>query len=165
MKLQFCWFKNDSKIQPRSVTGDMMVFIHIYLEECRHIHLDSENRFSIAVQVRAVYLPQQGNRRERLVVGKRMKLGRKSWHSNLDECPNGTQVFSQSACGFGLPPHLRWAFQVPLVVRNPLANAGDVKSGFDPWLRKIPWRRSWQSTLVFLPGEFYGQRSLVSYIP
>ena len=55
----------------------MMVFVHIYLEECRHIHLDSENRFSIAVQVRAVYLPQQGNRRERLVVGKRMKLGRK----------------------------------------------------------------------------------------
>ena len=66
---------------------------------------------------------------------------------------------------FGLPSHLRWAVQVPLVVRNPLANAGDVKSGFDPWLRKIPWRRAWQPTLVFLPGEFYGQRSLVSYNP
>ena len=29
------------------------------------------------------------------------------------------------------------------------------------WVRKIPWRREWQSTSVFLPGEFCGQRSLV----
>ena len=36
---------------------------------------------------------------------------------------------------------------------------------FDPWVRKIPWRREWQPTLVFLPGEFHGQRSLVSYSP
>ena len=28
-------------------------------------------------------------------------------------------------------------------------------------VRKIPWRREWLSTLVFLPGEFHGQRSLV----
>ena len=32
---------------------------------------------------------------------------------------------------------------------------------FDPWVRKIPWRREWQSTPVFLPGKFHGQRSLV----
>ena len=25
--------------------------------------------------------------------------------------------------------------------------------GFDPWVEKIPWRRAWQPTLVFLPGE------------
>ena len=25
--------------------------------------------------------------------------------------------------------------------------------GFDPWVRKTPWRRKWQPTLVFLPGE------------
>ena len=25
--------------------------------------------------------------------------------------------------------------------------------GFNPWVRKIPWRRAWQPTLVFLPGE------------
>ena len=30
---------------------------------------------------------------------------------------------------------------------------------------KIPWRRKWQPTLVFLPGESYGQRSLVGYSP
>ena len=33
------------------------------------------------------------------------------------------------------------------------------RHGFDPWVRKIPWRRAWQSTPVFLSGESHGQRS------
>ena len=33
----------------------------------------------------------------------------------------------------------------------------------DPWVRKIPWRRKWQPTLVILLGEFHGQRSLADY--
>ena len=37
--------------------------------------------------------------------------------------------------------------------------------GFDPWVRKIPWRREWQPTPVFLPGELHGQRSLAGYSP
>ena len=37
--------------------------------------------------------------------------------------------------------------------------------GFDPWVRKIPWRRKWQPTPVFLPGESHRQRSLVGYSP
>ena len=32
--------------------------------------------------------------------------------------------------------------------------------GFDPWVGKILWRRAWQPTLVFLPGESHRQRSL-----
>jgi len=36
---------------------------------------------------------------------------------------------------------------------------------FDLWVGKIPWRRVWQPTPVFLPGESYGQRSLVGYSP
>ena len=36
---------------------------------------------------------------------------------------------------------------------------------FDPWMRKIPWRRAWQPTPVFLSGESHGQRSLASYNP
>ena len=31
---------------------------------------------------------------------------------------------------------------------------------FDPWVRKIPWRKAQQPTSVFLPGEFHGQKSL-----
>ena len=34
---------------------------------------------------------------------------------------------------------------------------------FNPWVEKIPWRRAWQPTSVFLLGEFDGQRSLVGY--
>ena len=37
--------------------------------------------------------------------------------------------------------------------------------GFDPWVGGIPWRREWQPTPVFLPGEFHGQRRLVGYSP
>ena len=36
---------------------------------------------------------------------------------------------------------------------------------FDPWVRKIPWKREWQSTTVFLPGGFHGQSSLAGYSP
>ena len=37
--------------------------------------------------------------------------------------------------------------------------------GFGPWVGKIPWRRAWYPTPVFLPGESHGQRSLVGYSP
>ena len=36
---------------------------------------------------------------------------------------------------------------------------------FDPCVGKIPWRRKWQPTPVFWPGEFHGQRSLAGYSP
>ena len=34
---------------------------------------------------------------------------------------------------------------------------------FNLWVRKIPWRRAWQPTPAFLPGESHGQRSLAGY--
>ena len=37
--------------------------------------------------------------------------------------------------------------------------------GFDPWVGKIPWRRAWQPTPVFLPGESHEQRNLAGYSP
>ena len=39
------------------------------------------------------------------------------------------------------------------------------RHGFDPWVGKIPWRRTWQPTPIFLPREFHGQRSLAGYCP
>ena len=51
------------------------------------------------------------------------------------------------------------------MVKNPPANAGDLRRGFDSWARKIPWRRKWLPTPVFLPGESHGQRSLMGYSP
>ena len=49
------------------------------------------------------------------------------------------------------------------VVKNLPANS--LRHGFDPWDGKIPWRREWQPTLVFLPGKSHGWRSLVGYSP
>ena len=54
--------------------------------------------------------------------------------------------------------------QVALVVQNAPADAGRRRRwGFDPWVGKIPWRRAWQPTPVFLPGESHGERSLAGY--
>ena len=39
------------------------------------------------------------------------------------------------------------------------------RRGFSPWVGKIPCRRAWQTTPVFLPGESYGQKSLAGYSP
>ena len=56
------------------------------------------------------------------------------------------------------------ASQVVLVVKNPPANAGDVREvGSVLRLGRSPWRRKWQPTPVFLPGKSHGQKSLVGY--
>ena len=49
------------------------------------------------------------------------------------------------------------------VVKNLPANAGD--SGVRPWVGKIPWRRKWQATPVFLLEKSHGQRSLADCSP
>ena len=46
-------------------------------------------------------------------------------------------------------------------VKNPPASARH--SGVDPWVGETPWRRKWQPTPVFLPGESHGQRTLEGY--
>ena len=53
-------------------------------------------------------------------------------------------------------------YKAALLVKNTPANAGDTRHGFDPWVRKIPWRRAQQPTPGFLPGESHGQRSLAT---
>ena len=75
-------------------------------------------------------------------------------------------------------PETLWVNTISIcVLSSPLANSGLPKwlSGkesacqcrrhFDPWVGKIPWRRKWQPTPVFLPGKSHGQRSLVGYSP
>ena len=49
------------------------------------------------------------------------------------------------------------------VVKNLPVNGGDLR--FNPRIRKIPWRRKWQPTPVFLLGKSQGQRRLVGYRP
>ena len=64
-----------------------------------------------------------------------------------------------------MPMYKVGASQVALVINSQPANAGDKRCRFDPWVGKIPWRRTWQSTTVFSPGESHGQRSLVGNSP
>ena len=51
------------------------------------------------------------------------------------------------------------------VVKNPPAQQEMQEMWLDPWVGKIPWRRAWQPTPVFLPGESHGLGSLVGYSP
>ena len=39
------------------------------------------------------------------------------------------------------------------------------RCGFNLWVRNICWIRKWKPILLFLPGEFHGQRSLMGYSP
>ena len=62
---------------------------------------------------------------------------------------------------------IHWASQMTLVVKKKkkkihLPMQGE-RDGFPPWVRKIPWRREWQPTPVFLPGKSHGLRSLAGY--
>ena len=65
----------------------------------------------------------------------------------------------------------RWYIQIKLRWRLPGGSDGKSiclqcgKPGFDPWIGKIPWRRKWQPTPVFLPGESHGKWSLAGYSP
>ena len=53
---------------------------------------------------------------------------------------------------------------VALMVKNlPAMQEPQVRSL--GWIGKIPWRKEWQPTPIFLPGEFHGQRSLAGYSP
>ena len=53
------------------------------------------------------------------------------------------------------------------MVKNLPANEGDAgdTGSVSPSVGKIPWRRKWQPTPIFLPGKYHGQRSLVGYSP
>ena len=52
-----------------------------------------------------------------------------------------------------------------LVVKKLSSSEGDRRCGFDPWVRKIPWRRAWKPPPVLIPGESHGQKSLAGYSP
>ena len=56
-------------------------------------------------------------------------------------------------------------FRVSLVAQTVKNLPAMWRPGFDSWVGKIPWRRNWQSTPAFLPGESHGQRSLAGCSP
>ena len=71
-----------------------------------------------------------------------------------------SRVFSSTRKSFGTQPSL--GFPGDASGKEPTCQCRRHKRHrFDPWVGKIPWRRKWQPTPVFLPGESQGQRSLV----
>ena len=69
-----------------------------------------------------------------------------------------SQTLIQITLGFRI-------YGAPLVAQTERIFLQCRRPGFDLWVEKIPWRREWQLTPVFLPGEFHGLRSLMGYSP
>ena len=73
------------------------------------------------------------------------------------------------ACHMGGPGSIptQWFVtfcRLPWRLRSKESTCQCRRHGFDPWVRKSPWRRKWAHTLVFLPGKWsHGQRSLGCY--
>ena len=57
-----------------------------------------------------------------------------------------------------------WVSQVALAVKKLPASAGrQRRHRFDPWVGKVPWKRKWQATPIFLLAKFRRQRILTGY--
>ena len=88
-------------------------------------------------------------------------------------CYQMLQILPTRLCVPLLRGHQSWALFWPVQVFSGGSSGKESlcqcrrhkRLGFDPWVGKIPWRRAWQPTPAFLPGEFHGQRSLVGYSP
>ena len=85
--------------------------------------------------------------------------------------PPSTTGWRTRVMEFKMLPVRQWKFGRHSAVGFPGGSAGKEsacnvrRSEFDPWVRKIPWRRDWPPTPVFLPRESHGQRRLVGYSP
>ena len=60
---------------------------------------------------------------------------------------------------------LKTGFPGGSAVKNPSARQETWRHSFNPWIRKIPWRRKWQPTPVTLPRKSHGWRSLAGHSP
>ena len=90
-----------------------------------------------------------------------------AWRIPQTEEPGGLQSMGSqrvrhdgaTSLHFSSPPELPWWLS------GKESTCQCRRCGFNPWVGKIPWRRQWQPTPVFLPGKSHGQRSLVGYSP
>ena len=101
-------------------------------------------------------------------------LGRREMADFTFFCPDMILYGERDTSDKPVPTIFSWSVR-PMQPQSPLdfPSGSDGKGiclqcgrpGFDIWVGKIPWRRKWQPTPVFLPGESHGQRSLVDYSP
>ena len=119
--------------------------------------LDEDFQDRAQTQVRRIYSNYLLNQTSPVIV---LKITAKSREQVFDQL-QGLLYF------LTLEPNiaLAGASQMMLMVKNHLPMQETWEMRFHPWVRKIPWRRAWQPTQVFLPGESQGQRSLVGCSP
>ena len=80
--------------------------------------------------------------------------------------PGMLQPMGSQRVGHNWATELNWIFRGGASGKEPACQSRRLKRhGFDPWVTKITWRRAWQPTPAFLPGESHGQRSLAGYSP
>ena len=90
----------------------------------------------------------------------------KKWNESLVEIPKEIRRVLWRPCTLALVYKEMWDTGFPggTSGKEPTCQCRRCKRhGFDPWVGKILWKRSWQPTPVFLPKEFHGPRSLASY--
>ena len=69
-------------------------------------------------------------------------------------------------CAYNSPtPHCNNALRLPWWLSGKESACQCRRCGFNPWVGKMPWRRKWLPTPVFLPEKSHGQRSLAGYSP
>ena len=66
---------------------------------------------------------------------------------------------------FSLKKKKYWIYGLPWWLSGKESTCQCRRPRFDPWVWKIPWRKKWQPTLGFLPGESHAQRSLAGFGP
>ena len=105
------------------------------------------------------------------------------WKGHKSETRHDIQLYKVQVCGYllraaasKLPPSENQPSLFAQRLNTPFPGGASGKESavqyrrhrtceFDPWVMKIPWRRKWQPTPVFLHGKFHGQRSLAGYSP
>ena len=84
--------------------------------------------------------------------------GRQPIIENTFDCHD--RLYGKSFASFHIKKYTKWIEYIPYHGVSLVAQlvkdmpAMQETEGLDPWVGKIPWRRAWQPTLVFLPGEF-----------
>ena len=110
-------------------------------------------------------LPQQ----TQLPFWRRVRKGEKHRDNGADRYTDpylqAGHCFKHFRCINSFTPHYNPSIWLPRWCCPKESACQQRRHRFNPWVGKIPWKRKWQPTPVFLPGKSHGQRGLAGYSP